>query len=82
MLDEQKYDPNRTYGIFSSLLEELEGFMDTSGIELIFDRDRNVFLSAPEFREQLTANPMLQREIRNQMREILAKYRGKQSQQP
>jgi len=79
---EKKYDPTQTHGTFTSLLAELEEFMDTSGLELTFDRERNVFLCGPEFREQLTADPMLRREIKNQMREILAKYRGKQSQQP
>lgn len=74
----QQYDPASTYNTFYHLVRDLEGFIDTSQLELAFDRDKQAFLQGPGFKEQLTANPSLHREMRQQMREILLKHFGQQ----
>jgi len=75
------YDPAATYSVFLNLLKDLDGFIDTSQLEMVCDSKQQAFLRGSAFREQLTANPTSQPEIREQMRQILARYLGRNSQQ-
>jgi hypothetical protein len=71
-----QYDPGTTYNTFGSLLQELDGFIDTAPIELTFDGNRRAYLCGPGFREELTADPSLHRLVREEMRKILVKHLG------
>lgn len=78
---DQQYDVSVTYNAYFHLLKDLEGFFDTSQVELVFNRDRHAFLQGKGFKEQLIANPSLHRKIRQQMREILVRHLGQQTSQ-
>ncbi|MGG6296827.1 hypothetical protein ACQ4M4_20725 [Leptolyngbya sp. AN02str] len=72
-----QYDVSSVYSVFNNLLQDLEGFVDPNQLEIVFDTKKQAFLCGPGFREQLTANPTLAREIRKEMRDILAKHLGR-----
>lgn len=64
------------YSTFCHLLRDLEPFVDTRDIRLSFDKDGNAFLVAPDFTEQLQADPIVHRKVREEMHQIIAKYRS------
>jgi hypothetical protein len=64
----------QTFNTFYNLLKDLEKFIDKSEIKLAFDGQGNAYLMGPNFSEQLQAKPELTREVRDEMREIIAKH--------
>jgi len=64
----------QTFNTFFHLLKDLEKFIDKSEIKLAFDGEGNAYLIGPDFSEQLQAEPQLTREVKNEMREIIAKH--------
>ena len=65
---------SQIFNTFYHLLKELELFIDTHDLKLAFDRDGNAYLLGSGFQEQLKANPTLSREVRQEMRDIIAKH--------
>ena len=66
----------QVYGVFQSLLNDLEPFVNVSEMRLAFDKGGNAFLVAPDFSEPLTADPTLHRQVREEMRQVIAKHRS------
>jgi beta-xylosidase len=64
------------YNTFHHLMKDLEPFVDTRDIKLSFDKDGNAYLVASDFTEQLQADPKLHRQVREEMRQIIAKHRS------
>jgi hypothetical protein len=57
---------------FINLVKELEAFTEVSNLKIAFDREGNAFLIGPDFQEQLHANPVLHREVKAELRQIIA----------
>lgn len=64
----------QTFNTFRHLLKDLEEFIDKSEIKLAFDGEGNAYLMGANFSEQLQAKPELTREVRNEMRDIIARH--------
>ncbi|QQE64155.1 hypothetical protein GFS31_08340 [Leptolyngbya sp. BL0902] len=69
-------DISQIYNAFHHLLKDLEPFVNVTEMHLAFDKDGNVSLIAPDFTEPLKADPKLHRLVREEMRQVIAKYRS------
>lgn len=65
---------SQTFNTFANLLKELEPFVEIKDLRLAFDKDGNAYLMGENFTETLKANPRLWREVKAEMREIIAKH--------
>ncbi|HEY9625819.1 MAG TPA: hypothetical protein V6C84_00820 [Coleofasciculaceae cyanobacterium] len=63
-----------TYNTFFHLVKELESFVDTSELRIAFDAKGNAYLIGNGFVEQLQANFALHREVKEVMRQVIAKH--------
>ena len=70
----QMHKIGQTFNTFHHLLKDLEKFIDKRGIKLAFDEEGNAYLLGPNFSEQLKAKPEITHEVRNEMRDIIARY--------
>lgn len=67
-------NPSETYSTFVNLLKDVEEFVETRDLKLAFDAEGNIYLIGNNFVEQVHANVLLHREVREKMREIIAKH--------
>ncbi|HEY9607672.1 MAG TPA: hypothetical protein V6C85_39165 [Allocoleopsis sp.] len=69
-------DVSQIYNTFYHLVEELEPFVEVSDLKIAFDSQKNVYLLGSDFQEQLQVNFTLHREVRNELRILIAKHRS------
>lgn len=65
---------SQIFNTFYHLLKDLKPFIDTHDLKLAFDRDGNAYLLGSDFQERLNANSTLPREVRQEMRDTIAKH--------
>ncbi len=53
-----------------------EPFIKTDDLRIAFDSEVNVYLIGDDFQEQIHANFMLWREVKNEIRLLIAKHRS------
>lgn len=70
----QQIDIASTYNTFFHLVKELETFVDTSGLKMAFDSERNAYIIGNGFTEQIEANFASHREVSKAIREIISKH--------
>ena len=73
----QPIDVSQIYNTFYHLARELEPFVEVGDLKIGFDSQKNVYLLGNDFQEQLQANWALHREVREQMRNLIGKHRGR-----
>ncbi|WP_421655919.1 hypothetical protein [Leptothermofonsia sp. ETS-13] len=64
------------FNTFFNLIQELKPFVKVDDLKVAFDSEGNVYLQGTDFQEQIHANFMLWREVRNEMRSLIAKHRA------
>jgi hypothetical protein len=64
------------FNTFANLTKELEPFIKTDDLRIAFDSEANVYLIGDDFQEQIHANFMSWREVRNEIRILIAKHRS------
>lgn len=64
------------FNTFVNLIEELKPFVKTDDLRVAFDSKRNAYLIGDDFEEQIHANFTLWRDIRNEIRILIAKHRS------
>lgn len=69
-------DVNQIYSTFYCLVKELELFVEVGDLKIAFDSQGNVYLLGSDFQEQLQVNFALHREVRNELRILIAKHRS------
>ncbi|MGB3694968.1 MAG: hypothetical protein WA865_19040 [Spirulinaceae cyanobacterium] len=67
---------SQIFNTFSNLTQELEPFVKVDDLKVAFDNKGNAYLQGNDFQEQLQANSDLWREVRNEMRVLIAKHRS------
>ena len=72
----QSIDANQIYNTFYNLAQELEPFVELGDLKIAFDSQKNVYLLGNDFQEQLHANFALHREVREELRKLIAKHRS------
>lgn len=70
-------DASQTCNTFLTLLKELEQFADVNPLKIAFDRNGKVYLLGDDFMEEVKANYKLPREVRDAMRDIIARRCGR-----
>lgn len=70
----QSPDVSSIFNTFFRLVDELEPFVEVSNLKLAFDRDKNVYLTGPDFQVQLQCNLVLAREVKAELRQIIAQH--------
>lgn len=69
-------DASQVFNTFYHLVQELEPFVRVSDLKIAFDQQRNVYLLGDDFQEQVHANFSLPREVRGELRKLIAKHRS------
>jgi hypothetical protein len=69
----QHPDAAQLFNTFINLLKELEKFADTRDLKLAFDSAGQVYLMGSGFQEPLQSNLTLLREVKVEMRDIIAR---------
>lgn len=69
----QHTDVSQVFNTFFHLVNELEAFADVSNLKIAFDSERNVYLIGTDFQEQLHSNLALLREVKAELRQIIAR---------
>lgn len=64
------------YSTFLHLTQELEPFVKVDDLKIAFDNKGNAYLQGEDFQEQIHANFTLWREVRNEIRNLIAKHRS------
>ena len=72
----QPIDVSRIYNTFHHVVRELEAFVEVGDLKIAFDSQKNVYLLGNDFQEQLQVNFALHREVREQLRKLIAKHRS------
>jgi hypothetical protein len=75
----QPIDVNQIYNTFYHLARELELFVEVGDLKIAFDSHKNVYLLGNDFQEQLQANFALHREVRDELRTLIAKHRSQKN---
>jgi hypothetical protein len=66
----------QTFSTFANLIQELKPFVKTDDLKIAFDSEANVYLIGDGFQEQIHANFTLWREVKNEIRILIAKHRS------
>ncbi|MFW9264180.1 hypothetical protein [Nostoc sp. CALU 546] len=69
-------DVAQVFSTFANLTKELEPFIKTDDLKIAFDSQGNPYLIGDDFQEPIHANFMLWREVRNEIRILIAKHRS------
>ncbi len=69
-------DVGQIYNTFYNLVQELEPFVEIDDLKIAFDRQKNVYLLGNDFQEQLQSNFSLYVEVREELRNLIAKRRS------
>ncbi|MBD1914296.1 MULTISPECIES: hypothetical protein [Cyanophyceae] len=72
-------DVGQIFNTFHHLLMDLDPFVNVKEMRLTFDKDGQAFLVAPDFSELIQSDPKIHRLLREEMRQIIAKYRSIQA---
>ena len=72
-------DVGQIFNTFHHLLMDLDPFVNVKEMRLTFDKDGQAFLVAPDFSEPIQSDPKIHRLLREEMRQIIAKYRSIQA---
>ncbi|MGB6295323.1 MAG: hypothetical protein WBF90_03960 [Rivularia sp. (in: cyanobacteria)] len=72
----QSPNPSQVVSTFVNLTRELEPFVKLDDVRIAFDSKGNVYIQGDDFQEQLHANFALWREVREEIRIIIAKHRS------
>ena len=64
------------FNTFFHLTRELEPFVKVDDLKVAFDNKGNVYLQGEDFQEPIHTNFSLPREVRNEIRQLLAKHRS------
>lgn len=75
----QSPNPSQIVSTFTNLTRELEPFVKLEDVRIAFDSKGNVYIQGNDFQEQLQANFALWREVREEIRIIIAKHRSYRS---
>ncbi|MEW6495769.1 MAG: hypothetical protein AB1589_25100 [Cyanobacteriota bacterium] len=75
----QSIDVSQIYNTFYHIARELEPFVEIGDLKIAFDSHKNVYLLGNDFQEQLHANLALHREVREELRNLIAKRRSQKS---
>ncbi len=67
---------SQIFNTFSNLTQELEPFVKVDDLKVAFDNKGNAYLQGNDFQEQIHANFKIWREVRNEMRSLIAKHRS------
>ena len=70
----EQTDVSQVYNTFFNTVKELEQFADMRDLRIAFDIDKNAFIMGNSFCEQLKCNLTLWREVKNEIRDIIAKH--------
>ena len=66
-------NPAEVTNTFLNLVKDLKDFVDTSDLNIAFDKDRNVYLMGADFTEKLTPHTTWRQE-QDEMRTLIAKH--------
>lgn len=69
-------DVAQVFSTFANLTKELEPFIKTDDLKIAFDLEGNPYLIGDDFQEPIHANFSLWREVRNEIRILIAKRRS------
>ena len=69
-------DVAQVFNTFTNLTNELKLFTKTDDLKIAFDSQDNVYLIGDDFQEQIHTNFTLWREVRNELRILIAKHRS------
>lgn len=69
----QHTNASQVFNTFVNLLNELEDFTEVNSLKISFDREGHVFLTGTDFQEQLQADFTLHREVKAELRQIIAR---------
>lgn len=72
----QSIDVSQIYNTFYHLAQELEPFVEINDLRITFDSQRNVYFFGKYFQQQLHVNFSLHREVREELRNPVAKHRS------
>jgi hypothetical protein len=72
----QSPNPSQIVSTFKNLTRELEPFVKLDDVRIAFDSKGNIYIQGDDFQEQLQANFLLWREVREEIRIIIAKHRS------
>lgn len=64
------------FNTFFNLIQELEPFVKTDDLKIAFDNKGNAYLQGNDFQEKIYADFTLWRQVRNEMRSLIAKHRS------
>ena len=67
---------SQLFNTFFHLTQELEPFVKVDDLKIAFDYRGNAYLQGNDFHEQIHANFTLWREVRNEIRCLIAKHRS------
>jgi bacterioferritin (cytochrome b1) len=70
---------SQIYNTFYHLVRELEAFVEVDDLKIAFDSHQNVYLLGQDFQEQLHADFAAHREVREELRNLIAKHRSRKS---
>ncbi|GAX34682.1 hypothetical protein [Nodularia sp. NIES-3585] len=66
----------QVFSTFTNLTNELKLFTKTDDLKIAFDSQGNVYLIGDDFQEQIHTNFTLWREVRKELRILIAKHRS------
>lgn len=75
----QPIDVSQIYNTFYHVARELEPFVEVGDLKIAFDSHKYVYLLGNDFQEQLQVNLALHREVREELRNLIAKRRSRKS---
>ncbi len=71
--------PAEVLNAFHHLVKELHPFIRVDDLRIAFDYEFNAYVLGEDFQEQVDRNLRIHREIRENIRMLIAKHRSKQA---